>query len=394
MTTVRTPARLALALATAIVAGCGTKPPPPDPASPPEVAHHRGDRFQNRYVEFATNDTASYWRWKLDQALRGLPPPPASPVPAVAADRAFIDANAMAGAAMQPSVTWIGHATTLVQMGGINLLTDPIFSERASPLAFAGPRRAQPPGIAISELPRIDVVLVSHGHADHLHPASLAHVPASATVIGPPGTGPRLGKRFARLIELAGGRGVAVDGVRVDAVEVPHGAGALGPTLAFVIAGDGPRVFACADGAFVEGADAGDEDAVDLVLAGAVEDVFGAADASDMVVAGGLVADGDDIGAHFGQGQPQLGAEGVGDDGQRPAAETKAGEAVPGEFHVVSCGFGAVSEVFARPDEAAATQDRYYTRSARSSASFARSPRPALSCPESFPGRPDGAARF
>ncbi len=228
MTTVRTPARLALALATAIVAGCGTKPPPPDPASPPEVAHHRGDRFQNRYVEFATNDTASYWRWKLDQALRGLPPPPASPVPAVAADRAFIDANAMAGAAMQPSVTWIGHATTLVQMGGINLLTDPIFSERASPLAFAGPRRAQPPGIAISELPRIDVVLVSHNHYDHCDLPSLAALAHQAG--GPPrfvvplGVGALLaGAGIANVVELDWWQSTVVDGPagRVEIVMTP-----------------------------------------------------------------------------------------------------------------------------------------------------------------------------
>ena len=69
---------------------------------------------------------------------------------------------------MVPAVTWIGHATVLAQLGGLNVLTDPIFSDRASPLSFIGPRRAQKPGLWLHELPRIDLVLISHNHYDHL----------------------------------------------------------------------------------------------------------------------------------------------------------------------------------------------------------------------------------
>lgn len=65
-------------------------------------------------------------------------------------------------------VTPIGHATFLIQMDGLNILTDPIWSERFSPVSWAGPRRRQPPGIRFEELPPIDVVLVSHNHYDHL----------------------------------------------------------------------------------------------------------------------------------------------------------------------------------------------------------------------------------
>jgi len=70
------------------------------------------------------------------------------------------------GDAMQ--VTWIGHSTVLVQARGLNILTDPIWSERASPFAFAGPRRVRAPGVRFEDLPRIDLVLVSHNHYDHL----------------------------------------------------------------------------------------------------------------------------------------------------------------------------------------------------------------------------------
>jgi N-acyl-phosphatidylethanolamine-hydrolysing phospholipase D len=66
----------------------------------------------------------------------------------VAADLAFIRSNAAAGAAMQPAVTWIGHATVLAQMGGSTCSPTPSFRERASPMQWVGPQRAQPPGVA------------------------------------------------------------------------------------------------------------------------------------------------------------------------------------------------------------------------------------------------------
>jgi L-ascorbate metabolism protein UlaG (beta-lactamase superfamily) len=65
-------------------------------------------------------------------------------------------------------VTWIGHSTVLVQTEGLNILTDPIWSERASPFAFAGPKRVRAPGVRFEDLPRIDLVLVSHNHYDHM----------------------------------------------------------------------------------------------------------------------------------------------------------------------------------------------------------------------------------
>ena len=71
------------------------------------------------------------------------------------------------------SVTFINHATFLIQVDGINILTDPIYSERASPFQWAGPRRVHAPGIAREELPPIDLVLISHNHYDHLDEATL-----------------------------------------------------------------------------------------------------------------------------------------------------------------------------------------------------------------------------
>jgi L-ascorbate metabolism protein UlaG (beta-lactamase superfamily) len=65
-------------------------------------------------------------------------------------------------------VTWINHSTFLIQSAELNILSDPIFSKRASPVFFAGPKRVRNPGLSFAELPRIDLVLVSHNHYDHM----------------------------------------------------------------------------------------------------------------------------------------------------------------------------------------------------------------------------------
>ena len=70
-------------------------------------------------------------------------------------------------------VTWIGHSTVLVQAGGINILTDPIYSQKAGPWGLVGPSRVRDPGIAFDDLPHIDLVLVSHNHWDHMDLATL-----------------------------------------------------------------------------------------------------------------------------------------------------------------------------------------------------------------------------
>ena len=76
-------------------------------------------------------------------------------------------------------VTFINHATTLVQLDDVNVLTDPIYSKRCSPVDFAGPKRVRPPGIRFEDLPRIDVVVVSHNHYDHLDLPTLERIQAA-----------------------------------------------------------------------------------------------------------------------------------------------------------------------------------------------------------------------
>ena len=67
-----------------------------------------------------------------------------------------------------PQAVWIGHSTFLIQVNGMNILTDPVFSKRASPVSWAGPKRYTEPAMTIDELPPIDAVVISHNHYDHL----------------------------------------------------------------------------------------------------------------------------------------------------------------------------------------------------------------------------------
>jgi len=153
-------------------------------AAEPAPSHHRPGGFQNNYLDFEPKGLLQLLKWRFDALRDGLPHAPASPTPSIAPDLEFIAANAGAGAMMQPAITWIGHASMLAQFGGLNLLTDPVFSERASPLGFIGPKRHVAPGLALAQLPHIDLVLISHNHYDHLDDASVRALNAQAG--GPP----------------------------------------------------------------------------------------------------------------------------------------------------------------------------------------------------------------
>jgi N-acyl-phosphatidylethanolamine-hydrolysing phospholipase D len=160
------------------LSGCATVNDDYNPAK----KHHRPDGFQNNYTEATDKSRMELLRWQLARLRAGLPKPPEQLTPVVAPDLKFVSANN--GANQEPAITWIGHATMLMQMGGLNILTDPHFSERASPVQFAGPKRYQAPGIALKDLPRIDLVLLSHNHYDHLDVASVRGLNAQAG--GPP----------------------------------------------------------------------------------------------------------------------------------------------------------------------------------------------------------------
>ncbi len=148
--------------------------------------HHTREGFRNNHIGQVNKPLADLLRWRWQAWRDDLPRPPERPVESVLPELARLQANSTAArlpqgtpaAAAVPSVTWIGHATALVQSGGLNILTDPVFSDRASPVQFLGPRRAQAPGISLADLPPIDVVVVSHNHYDHLDRLSVVQLDA------------------------------------------------------------------------------------------------------------------------------------------------------------------------------------------------------------------------
>ncbi len=164
-----------LLLPLGLLAGCATPNDAFDPAKP----HHRPDGFVNQHPSVHGDADPSFWRWQWQRLWADLPPDQPARVPRVAPDPAALKANAG-----DLSFTWLGHASALWQVAGLNILTDPHFGERASPVSFAGPRRHTPAPLRADELPRIDVVLISHNHYDHLDAGTVRALAAQPG--GPP----------------------------------------------------------------------------------------------------------------------------------------------------------------------------------------------------------------
>ncbi len=145
-------------------------------------------------------------------------------VPArMANDGAFLRENATHSV---PTVTWIGHATLLVQMGHTSFLTDPIWSDRPSPVSFVGPRRHVPPGVALDDLPPIDFVVVSHNHYDHLDLPTLealARRSPETRFIVPLANGDTLrSEGIENVTELDWGESTLIEGVRIHCLPAQH----------------------------------------------------------------------------------------------------------------------------------------------------------------------------
>ncbi|MDZ7696828.1 MAG: MBL fold metallo-hydrolase [Deltaproteobacteria bacterium] len=140
---------------------CSARPPLTD------KPHHTDDGFRNVH-EFEEKGFLDFLKWRWERSFKEILSPDDYDFTPASNDPDFLRANRSIN-----TVTWIGHATVLVQMAGKNILTDPHFSKRASPVQWAGPKRVVPPGIAMDQLPAIDMVVISHDHYDALDEQSI-----------------------------------------------------------------------------------------------------------------------------------------------------------------------------------------------------------------------------
>lgn len=194
-----------------------------DPNSP--LAHHTATGFRNLYID--DSQKAGFFSfifnvrfkedWPDEEKLRLNPPTPTVPVNLPKIERP---------PSHKIQTTWLGHSTVLIQHQGINILTDPMFSDRASPVSFAGPRRYTDPALHIEDLPKIDAVVISHDHYDHMDEATINALGNSVHWYVPLGNKALLGDNgITNVTELDWWQSAQMDDVKFTLTPTQHWSG-------------------------------------------------------------------------------------------------------------------------------------------------------------------------
>jgi len=182
--------------------------------------HFRNGRFHNRYSS-ESHGAMQAIKWLPEFLMLKLPKVQFT---VLRPDVEMLKANRSAS-----NLTWIGHSTFLIQINGLNIITDPVFSERASPFSAVGPKRMAPPAMRYQDLPSLDIALVSHNHYDHLDEKAVRRLAKDhpklifVVALG-------LAKWFKRrhinnVIELDWWQDAQVLGTKISAVPVQHFSG-------------------------------------------------------------------------------------------------------------------------------------------------------------------------
>ncbi|MES3015258.1 MAG: MBL fold metallo-hydrolase [Pseudomonadota bacterium] len=212
----------------------------------------RDGHFVNANPETPT-DVATTLGYLKDQFAGNEVRVPPAPIPVVTVDPAALAAPP---ASTGLRAFWIGHAGAYIEIDGLRLLIDPVFSDYASPFAL-GPKRFHPPPIALASLPKIDAVLISHDHYDHLDMATVKHLAARGTTFFVPlGVGAHLeawGVPNAQVREIDWWQAQTLGGVKIVCTPTRHYSGrglgdrkttlwsswsVLGPAHRFYYSGD------------------------------------------------------------------------------------------------------------------------------------------------------------
>lgn len=237
------------------ILSCASLPANPAHAQSPQ---HAEGKFRNTVPRQASSFSKTmgiFWRMTTQKPATTVPSKPLKVLPLTQADLA---------AAPDLSLWRLGHSTMLLKLGGKYWLTDPVFSERASPFSFMGPRRFHAPPLSIDELPPITGVILSHDHYDHLDHAAIQELaPKVDHFITPLGVGDRLiawGVPAAKVQQFDWWQGTTLAGLRLVATPAQHFSGRTlsdGNSTLWaswvLIAGDNTRIFFSGDTGYFDG---------------------------------------------------------------------------------------------------------------------------------------------
>ncbi len=154
-------------------------------------SHHSKHGFKNPSSQFKEISFWDFMKWKVFEGLKDHKPqkPREYYFETIESNGRLFNQDKD-----QSAITWIGHSTLLIQTEGLNILTDPIWSERCSPVSFAGPKRYVAPGVEFNHLPPIDVVVISHNHYDHLDKNVIKKLADQSIYLVPLGVGKQMQK--------------------------------------------------------------------------------------------------------------------------------------------------------------------------------------------------------
>ncbi|KAA3614871.1 MAG: MBL fold metallo-hydrolase [Calditrichaeota bacterium] len=189
-----------------------------------EKAHHVRNGFKNPYPGFEEKGISNLLKWVVWD--RFINDSRSTEADSVVFELAENDPDWLQQNKEEFSITWVGHSSFLIQIEGLNILTDPVWSERVSPVSFVGPSRLVKPGLAFDSLPPIDIVIISHDHYDHLDEGTIEMIGDSALYIVPLGIGDFLdGLDISNYQELDWWDEISFNGVRFICTPTQHFSG-------------------------------------------------------------------------------------------------------------------------------------------------------------------------
>jgi N-acyl-phosphatidylethanolamine-hydrolysing phospholipase D len=185
--------------------------------------HHTPKGFQNLYRPLERG-FGSFLRWQLGLGPREILPLSPEEVPDYKPEMAQPAIQRIKGPdSNKIQVTWIGHSTFLIQMEGMNILTDPIWSDSCGPNGFLKVKRITPPGVPFEELPPIHAVLISHNHYDHLDEPTVKRLGNGPTYFVPLGIARWFEKRkIKNVVEMDWWQTSSIGGLNVHSVPIQH----------------------------------------------------------------------------------------------------------------------------------------------------------------------------